>query len=203
MPWLRSRAFRRLAALTWRNDDRHNHGAMASELTRLADPPRLRTLNLSGNRIDAEQLVRLVAAPVLSAVEELDLSDNNLGPEGAMVLAAARLPHLRSLRLSQTWPRDDGIRALLGADFFPGLRRLELAGQQPPARDRGAARRQPRDRRPPRVGPVQQPLATTERPRPCWPARTLGKPDHSEPDRESAHPRGRRPTAGSDSATGC
>jgi hypothetical protein len=122
-----SRAFGRLTALSWRDDQRRG-GAVVAELTRLADPPHLKRIDLSGNRITADTLARLIEAPALAAVEDLDLSDNNLGPEGVRALAAARLPHLRSLHLLRTRPETDGVRALVGAAFLPELRGLALGG---------------------------------------------------------------------------
>jgi uncharacterized protein (TIGR02996 family) len=124
---VRSRAFGRLTGLSWR-DDQRSGGAVVAELTRLTDPPRLKRLDLSGNRITAGALASLVAAPALAGVEDLDLSDNNLGPEGVRALAAARLPHLHSLHLLRTRPETEGVRALVGADFFPELRSLSLGG---------------------------------------------------------------------------
>jgi hypothetical protein len=124
---VRSRAFRRLTGLSWRDDQRRG-GAVVAELTRLADPPHLKKIDLSGNRLTADTLARLVEAPALAAVEDLDLSDNNLGPEGVRALADARLPHLRSLHLLHTRPETDGVRALVGATFFPELRGLSLVG---------------------------------------------------------------------------
>ncbi|HJZ56562.1 MAG TPA: TIGR02996 domain-containing protein, partial [Gemmataceae bacterium] len=60
-----SQAFRRLKGLSYRDEQRG--GAMVTELTRLANPPRLKRLDLAGNRITAERLARLVAAPALEA----------------------------------------------------------------------------------------------------------------------------------------
>jgi uncharacterized protein (TIGR02996 family) len=126
-----SRVFKQLTALTYR--DGPSGGRLVTELTRLADPPRLRALELPANRLRAEQLGPLLAAPVLSAVEELNLSENNLGAAAVRAIAAADLPHLRSLRLHGTRPEQDGVRALAAAAFLPGLRGLTLSGNNLPA----------------------------------------------------------------------
>jgi uncharacterized protein (TIGR02996 family) len=127
-----SRVFRQLTALSCR-DDRAGGQTLVNELIRLADPPRLKVLDLSGNRLTAEQLGPLLASPALSAVEELDLSDNNLGPVAVRALAAASLPHLRSLQLMRTRPEEDGVRALASAGFLRELRSLTLGGNNLPA----------------------------------------------------------------------
>jgi uncharacterized protein (TIGR02996 family) len=124
---VRSKVFRRLAGLSWRDEGRGG-GAVVAELTQLADPPHLDRLDLSGNRINGDRAGRLAAAPALAWVEELDLSDNPLGPIGMAFLSAAQLPHLRVLRLLRTTPRVEGVRALLTAAFAPGLRSLALGG---------------------------------------------------------------------------
>ncbi len=122
---LRSPAFKRLTAFGMRNDPREG-GLLAGELARLSNPPRLKKLDLSGNRLTAGSLAPLVSSEVVAAVEDLDLSENNLGAEGVAVLARGTLPALRSLRLRGTPPQDEGVAALVGAVFFPELRSLAL-----------------------------------------------------------------------------
>jgi uncharacterized protein (TIGR02996 family) len=127
-----SQAFRRLTSLSWR-DDQRSGGAVLAELIQLADPPRLKKLDLSGNRITADAVGRLAAAPALAAVEDLDLSGNTLGPDGVRALIDAaffpdRLPRLRSLHLLHTRPETDGVRALTATAFFPELQSLSLGG---------------------------------------------------------------------------
>jgi uncharacterized protein (TIGR02996 family) len=130
---VRSRVFRHLTSLSCR-DDRAGGRTLANELAQLADPPKLRVLDLSGNRLTAEQLGRLAGAPALSAVEELDLSDNNLRAAGVRAVAGANLPHLRSLRLLRTQPEEGGVRALTGSALLGELRSLTLGGNNlPPA----------------------------------------------------------------------
>ena len=94
----------------------------------LSEPPRLKRLDLSGNRLTAQQLGPLMAAPILNDVEELVLSDNNLGPEGIWAMTAAAVPRLRSLHLDRTRPESAGFRELSQAVFLPRLLRLTLAG---------------------------------------------------------------------------
>lgn len=126
-----SKVFKQLTTLSYR--DGRTARALVTELTRLADPPQLKTLDLSGNRLTAEQLTGLLAAPVLSAVEELDLSED-LGVGALRAIAAAELPHLRSLHLLRTRPTEDEVRTLAEARFLPELRCLSLGGNYlPPA----------------------------------------------------------------------
>ncbi len=124
---VRSRLFKQLTSLGFRND-RQGGGTLVNELSQLADPPRLRTLDLSGNRLGAEHLQRLLASPMVSTVDDLDLSDNHLGTAGIEVMAAASLPFLRSLHLVRARPETEGIRALREARFLPELRSLALGG---------------------------------------------------------------------------
>jgi uncharacterized protein (TIGR02996 family) len=123
---IQSKAFRRLIGFSCRDDSRA--GTVVNLLTSLADPPHLRRLDLSGNRLTAYRLTPLTPSPLLAFVEELDLSDNNLGPEGATAVAGAALPQLRALRLMRTGARDAGVRALAGSDLMAGLRSLHLGG---------------------------------------------------------------------------
>lgn len=124
---VRSRMFRQLTTLSCR-DDRAGGQTLVNELTRLADPPRLKVLDLSGCRLSPERVARLVAAPALAAVEELDLSDNTLRAESLRALAGATLPHLKSLHLLRTHPEGTGVRAVTRAAFLPQLRSLTLGG---------------------------------------------------------------------------
>src|SRR5438128_226792 len=77
---VRSRVFRQLTALSCRTDRPGGGGrGLVDGLTQLTNPPRLASLDLSGNRLTAELVARLLSAPAIAAVEDLDLSDNNLG----------------------------------------------------------------------------------------------------------------------------
>jgi uncharacterized protein (TIGR02996 family) len=123
---IRSKAFGRLSAFACHTD--RGGGPVIAELTHLVDPPHLTKLDVSSNQMTAERVARLAAAPVMSDVEELDLSDNNLGPEGAAAVAAASLPRVRALRMLRTGPRDEGVRALAASGLVEGLRSLYLGG---------------------------------------------------------------------------
>ncbi len=120
-----SRMFRQLTTLSCR-DDQAGGQMLVNELTQLADPPRLRVLDLLGNRLTPEQMTRLMTAPALSAVEELDLSDNNLRAESLQAIAAASLPHLRILRLNRSHPEEGGVEALAQSSVLNELRSLSL-----------------------------------------------------------------------------
>ena len=75
-----------------RNDPREG-GLLAGELAAArSKPPRLKTLDLSGNRLTAGSLAPLVSSEAVATVEDLDLSDNNPGAEGVAVLAPRTLP---------------------------------------------------------------------------------------------------------------
>ncbi len=124
---LGSWVFKRLTSLGVRSDQRRA-GQLAGELARLHQPPRLKKLDLSGNRLTADTLAALVASEAVTAVDDLNLSDNNLGAAGATALARGALPALRALCLLRAGPQAGGVDALVGADFFSELRSLSLAG---------------------------------------------------------------------------
>jgi uncharacterized protein (TIGR02996 family) len=124
---VRSRAFAGVTSLTVRNDRRAG-GSIAGELARYSGPARLEKLDASGNRLDADALEPLLAAPALARVAELNLSNNALDEPGARVLSAAELPHLRALSLNFARPVDAevGTAALVRARYLPTLRALAL-----------------------------------------------------------------------------
>ncbi len=123
---VRTPIFKQLTALSCRAD--RGGGMLVSQLTRLADPPQLLTLNLSGIRLNPAPLSQLLAAPALAGIQELDLSDNNLGASTVEAMARAPLPRMRSLKLQRTRPEEAGIEALATAPFLRGLRSLQLGG---------------------------------------------------------------------------
>lgn len=129
---VRSRVFDRLTSLSVR-EDRPGGGSLVGTLGQLAKPPRFKKLDLSSNRITEPALVPLLASTALQTVEELNLSDNNLGAEGLEVLAGATLPNLRVLNLIRTRPTAAGAQSLTGASFFPQLRSLALGGNNLPS----------------------------------------------------------------------
>jgi uncharacterized protein (TIGR02996 family) len=123
---VRSPAFARLHSFGCRDDSWS--AAAVNELARLAAPPPIHKLDLSSNRLTDQHLMRLVESPLMRSVEDLALNDNNLGPEGVSVLAAARLPKLRSLQLIRVRPEDSGIEALMDLGIARELRSLTLSG---------------------------------------------------------------------------
>ncbi len=124
---LKSRIFPQLTTLAIRNDTRMG-GPLAGELSRLTHPTRLTRLDLSGNRLSPEVLARLAVSPAIQNVEELNLSDNNLGASGMAALTQGSWPALRTLHLARTWPQEAGISTLTQAKFFRNLRYLSLSG---------------------------------------------------------------------------
>lgn len=126
---LHSPVFRRLTRLACRND-RGGGDALVEGLTRLADPPHLLGLDLAGNRLSARQLDGLLAAPALDRIEEIDLSDNPLGPDGLRRVAEAPLDHLRVLRLDRVRPGPEGVTALAARLGRTDWRVLTLAENQ-------------------------------------------------------------------------
>ena len=124
---LRSWVFKRLTSLGVRSDQRQT-GPLAGELARLNQPPRLKKLDLSGNRLTADALTALVSSEAVAVVDDLNLSDNNLGEAGTAAIARGKLPALRTLSLLRAGPQQGGVEALIEASFFPELRSLSLAG---------------------------------------------------------------------------
>jgi hypothetical protein len=89
----------------------------------------LTTLNLTGDRIDAEGAERLAASKHLARLTTLDLSNNRIGTEGARALAASQhLDRLAELNLSRNGLDADGAKALAEAPRLAGLTRLVLKG---------------------------------------------------------------------------
>lgn len=100
------------------------------------DLARLRRLVLRWSRRvtglfrDAD-LAAILALPSLRRLTELSLSGYSLGPPAGRALAAADLPHLRSLRLSDVAQRGAAIAAFLAADSaLPSLESLALTTDQ-------------------------------------------------------------------------
>ena len=121
----RNRLFDRLTGLSVRAE--RAGGAVTAALAR-QHPPRLKQLDISGNRLGPAALDQLLASTVLDSLEELDLGDNNLGPDGVALLARAALPNLRALHLARTRPGIEGVAALCAAGFYRELRVLSLGG---------------------------------------------------------------------------
>ncbi len=122
-----SRVFASLSSLSVRAD-RPGSGSIVSLLTTMPQPPRLRKLDLAGNRLTTPLLAALVTSAAVAHVEELDLCDNNLGAAGTTALARGVLPQLRALHLLRTRPTVEGVTAIAGAAFLAELRSLALGG---------------------------------------------------------------------------
>lgn len=122
--------------------------AMSREMSALA------SLDLSGNAIGASGAAALALAPALSGLRSLGLGRNRLGPAGVELLSSIRLPSLealdvsanelgahgamllaasptvrrvKSLDVSDNELGDAGLAALLGAPALGGLRGLAVA----------------------------------------------------------------------------
>lgn len=103
-----------------------------------AELPRLRHLDLSHNGIGPSGVHGLSLAGWLAGLQWLHLGGNAFGAEGARLLARRAGPWaLRSLELSSTGLRSEGLEALLGGGMFAGLEELYLADN---ALDAAAAR---------------------------------------------------------------
>lgn len=88
---------------------------------------RLRSLDLSDNRIGAEGAEALGALP-LDSLEELDLTGNPLGNAGIKELLKTPKPSLRTLRLAASQIDDEGLLILSQCQWFSQLDTLILDG---------------------------------------------------------------------------
>lgn len=127
---VRSPVTRQLTALAVGRDGgaARPEGSLAGQLARQTKPLRLKSLDLSNNRLSADTVGQLVASRAVESLEELDLSDNNLGAEGATALAGGNLPNLRALHLRRARPQEEGVAALALSPLLRELRSLSLAG---------------------------------------------------------------------------
>lgn len=87
----------------------------------------LRTLGLGRNRLGLAGM-ELLASVRLPSLEALDVSANELGAHGAMLLAASpTVRRVKALDVSDNELGDAGLAALLGAPALGGLRELAVA----------------------------------------------------------------------------
>jgi uncharacterized protein (TIGR02996 family) len=94
------------------------------------DLPRLRSLDLGGNRIDNEGCAVLARAPFLVNVTVLKVEFNSLRDAGAQALAdSPLLGRLRELDLSANYVGDAGARAIARSPHLARLEVLRLANQ--------------------------------------------------------------------------
>lgn len=122
-----SRAFRGLRALSYSDDQ--PGGALIAALADLATAS-LRVLDIRGSRLTADALRRLVDSPVDGQLEELDIGDNHIGPNGfnAFLRDHELLPQLHRLDAMRTGPGENGFMLLLGTRTVAGLAALNLGG---------------------------------------------------------------------------
>jgi serine/threonine protein kinase/hemoglobin-like flavoprotein/Ran GTPase-activating protein (RanGAP) involved in mRNA processing and transport len=99
-----------------------NRGVQA--LARSPHLKSLRSFHLAGSRADARALEALGA--MSPGLEELDLSDNDLGPDGAQMLVKAGFVNLKVLRLGNTRLGADGVAVLAVSPLLTNLRVLDL-----------------------------------------------------------------------------
>jgi uncharacterized protein (TIGR02996 family) len=99
--------------------------------------PRLRSVDLGGNRLDDDAAPALAEAPWLEGVTVLNLRNNWLRDAGgAALVASTRLGRLEELDLGDNNLGDAAARAFAQSERLPRLRRLTLARQ---ITDAGAA----------------------------------------------------------------
>jgi uncharacterized protein (TIGR02996 family) len=100
---------------------------LAQVLPKIKSPRRLRKLDLSSTAYDYV-IPALVKCPIVSTLEELNLSGNNLTERAYQALAESPLlGNLKSLALAKSDPRVGGIRALAGSPHLKNLRALNLS----------------------------------------------------------------------------
>jgi Leucine-rich repeat (LRR) protein len=82
----------------------------------------LRWLGLSGKKSEGKGTEVLVRSPLIASLVELDLSDNALGDEEMVSIAALAWPLLTKLALAANQITDKGALALAAAQSMPRLR---------------------------------------------------------------------------------
>lgn len=92
-----------------------------SALLANTSPALIRTLSLNWNQLGEHGVRALCAGGEWRMLEVLDLRRNMIGDVGAMCLAQAELPNLRTLRLEHNGLSARGRQALMRAEWFGGL----------------------------------------------------------------------------------
>ncbi|MBX3158703.1 MAG: TIGR02996 domain-containing protein [Deltaproteobacteria bacterium] len=80
------------------------------------------------------RFLELLRLPLVHLLSNLHADNNELGPDTARALAAARPRRLRRLNLGSNRLGDDGVEALARSPFFAGLRSLDLGSNRLGAR---------------------------------------------------------------------
>lgn len=88
-------------------------------------------LDLSDNDLGNGGAAAILASPFLNNVRVLELGDNHLDDAGAVAIArSATLPRLEALALPDNEIGPDGVDALAASPFLAGLRELDLSGNE-------------------------------------------------------------------------
>jgi hypothetical protein len=90
--------------------------------------PALTRLALAGNKIDPTGLKALLRAPFAADLTHLDLATNQLGNDGAVLLAETTLLRLRWLSLEYNGVGATGFLALARSGALPRLETVRYAG---------------------------------------------------------------------------
>lgn len=100
-------------------------GARGAACLATANLPTLRELDLAWTSLGDMGIVALSESSLPDRLQSLSVHANELGPAGAMAMAARGWPALEKLRLSRNHLSDEGVESLCGA-WMPVLRELDL-----------------------------------------------------------------------------
>jgi uncharacterized protein (TIGR02996 family) len=88
----------------------------------------LTSLNIAGDRMDAEGMARLAKSSALAGLTSLDVSENSIGPLGVVELGKSKhLKNLVTLNLSKTELGNISLLRLAELKNLPALRHLDLS----------------------------------------------------------------------------
>lgn len=125
---LTTRRLRGLTALGFTGQGLGDAGAARLGASRAF--PRLRALTLTVDRVTGDGLRALARAPWFTGLERLALTDNELGPLGAEVLAATPFKRLTRLTLSKNRLGTEGAVALARSPHLATVRSLWLSSNR-------------------------------------------------------------------------